>query len=95
MNKTVALSKQFYRDYFKKRRDSVKSDEADNRIFEFLVNSEVYKNAESVFTYYSVGSEVDTHRIIDIALKDNKKVALPKCIDRNGTMEFYFIENTD
>ena len=48
-----------------------------------------------IFIYYSVGSEADTLRIIRHALESGKRVALPKCTDRNGTMDFYFIDDIE
>lgn len=64
-------------------------------MFSLLINSSMYKTAQTVFVYWSCGSEVDTHRIIDKALGDKKKVALPKCTDKNGNMEFYYISSLD
>lgn len=39
--------------------------------------------------------ECDTSRIIDNALLDNKRVALPKCKNKSGIMNFYFIDSKD
>ena len=63
-----------------------------NSITEFVLSSEEYRNADSVFVYWSVGSEVDTSVIIEKALVDGKRVALPKCTDKDGNMSFYYID---
>lgn len=87
------FSKDFLRKEYRLNRDAGKSSEADNRIFDLLTGLQVYKDSDIVFSYFSVGTEVDTIGIINEALSEGKKIALPKCIDRNGTMEFYFIKN--
>lgn len=60
-------------------------------ICDLLINSDLFKNADTVLLYWSVGSEVVTHKMIDKALSDSKKVALPKCIDKDGNMLFYYV----
>lgn len=44
-----------------------------------------YKNAETVFVYLSFGSEVQTLGLVQTALKE-KRVVVPFCVDREGTM---------
>lgn len=52
------------------------------------------KSAENtVFTYVSGDIEVDTRRIINYSLKVGKRVAVPRCLDGNGTMRFYYIDS--
>lgn len=50
----------------------------DNKIFETLINSNFYKKTKVIFTFVSFKSEVDTHRIIDHAIRDGKTVCVPK-----------------
>ncbi len=64
-----------------------------DRIAEILINSDLYKNADTVFCYCARSSEVDTKSIILKSFEDKKKVALPKCIDNNGNMSFYYIDS--
>lgn len=64
-----------------------------NIIYESLVESEFYKKAEMIFAYVSIGDEVDTYRIIQHAINNGKKVAVPYCVPNSCKMEFYFIEN--
>lgn len=89
------LSKIFFRNKFRLLRNAAKSEEKDEQIHKFLREFECFKSSESVFIYYSVKSEVDTLKTIRKALEDGKKVALPKCTDRNGNMEFYFVNDIE
>ncbi len=65
----------------------------DERIYDSFIKSDAYKNSDTVFIYYSVQSEADTLKIIDTALNEGKRVALPKCTDSSGNMDFYFIDD--
>lgn len=85
--------KNFLRKKYSSVRKQVKSAEKDESIFRKICSTDLYKSAETVFVYYSVGSEADTHKIIESALSGGKRVALPKCTDTKGIMEFYFIED--
>lgn len=68
-------------------------DELSEIICGTLLDTELYKNCESIFLYASAGSEVETEIIAKSAFSLGKKVAYPKCIDNNGTMKFYFINS--
>lgn len=57
-----------------------------------LFNSDIYKSAKRVFSYYSINNEVDTRDINRIILKDKKKLALPVCID-DCNLEFHQIDD--
>ena len=61
-------------------------------ISETLFNTDGYKNSSTILAYISYGTEVNTAFIIDRALQDNKKVAVPKVID-NQTILFYYISS--
>ncbi len=62
-------------------------------ICESLFKTDEYKNCESIFLYASCGSEVSTDIIMHKAFADKKRVAFPKCIDKNGNMRFYYINS--
>lgn len=87
--------KKILRDKFRAVRDTAKSEDKDNKIFNLTVESEFFRCADIIFAYFSVGSEADTLKIIHYALSEGKKVALPKCTDKKGAMDFYFIDDTD
>ncbi len=79
---------------YKKIRSDIKDrDILDICIAESVLNSHQYKNADRLYVYWSVYSEVDTHKIIRQALADGKKVALPKCADTFGNMQFNYIDS--
>ncbi len=65
---------------------------ASKKIEDLLLGSELYAASDAVFIFVSDPSEVETRGIIASALKDKKRVALPRCIDTDGTMEFYYLD---
>lgn len=90
------INKSQLRKFYKSVRKSVSLDEKhwfDNRILSFLINSQLYKNAETILIYVSFNDEVDTFNIIKCALSDGKKVAVPYCLDNE--MNFLVIKSTD
>ena len=88
----INQDKKSLRSEYRKIRASVYGRGTKNKtITESVLESEQYKNADKIFAYWSVDSEVDTHDIIAKALSDGKRVALPKCTDKNGNMKFYYI----
>lgn len=91
----ITAEKNLLRKEYRVIRSESGSTEKDNAIFNSLIGCEMFLRADTVFTYYSVNSEVDTLKLIDYALKEGKKVALPRCSDDNGNMKFYFVDNTD
>ena len=54
-----------------------------------------YQRNNILLVYVSTPIEVDTFRIIDQALKDGKKVAVPRCVPDTRNMEFYYIDSVD
>lgn len=67
----------------------------DEIIFQKVMSLDEYKNAETVLCYYSTDIEVDTLKLIDYSLKQGKRVALPKCTDNLGHMQFKLIESVN
>ena len=65
-------------------RDYMKS--AGDVIQRQVLASEEYRAAKSVFVYVSVGNEPPTDLIIRAALRDGKRVYVPKCVSAH-TME--------
>ncbi len=52
-----------------------------------------YRNNDSLLVYVSTPIEVDTRAIIEQALEDGKRVAVPRCIPQTRNMEFYYIRS--
>ncbi len=68
---------------------------ADAAIAEHVLASNAFAGASTVFAYRSVGSEVDTERIIEAALRGGKVVALPRCRARRCAMTWHRIGGLD
>lgn len=53
-----------------------------------LLSSALWKNAGSVFCFWGMAGEVDTRPILSAALRENKRLCLPRCVpDRRGMMQ--------
>lgn len=93
----IKAEKSRLRAHFRKLRNSLTEadrEKSDAIIFERLASLPEYKSAKQIFAYASMGSEVDTSRIINRALDDNKAVALPKC-KADNELDFYYIASAD
>lgn len=85
-------SKNTLRAKYREIRKSIKNKcELENSICNLFLQSDIYRNCNTLFLYSAVGSEADIERITATALAEGKKVALPVCLDKDGNMSFYFI----
>jgi len=79
------------------KRNSLTSDAINSKsaaIQRRLAHLEVFNFARILASYYPIGSEVRTQKIISIALKGNKLVALPR--PDGGHIKFYpILSNTE
>jgi len=69
------------RKHLLEQRDSISFDLMEihsNKIFSKLIKTKIISEAKSIGCYYSIGSEVQTHEIINHFLSENKSVSLPK-----------------
>lgn len=89
------MNKETIRAEYKKIRHEIKQKNKKSEIiFKNLKNSEFYRSARFIALYSSLPDEVDTSEIIKSAIKDKKRICLPKI--SGGEMEFYEIdENTE
>ena len=60
--------------------------ESDRGIFENMIRLPEFESAATIFTFYSMGREPDTRRIVDYALALGKTVSMPVCAKR-GIMD--------
>lgn len=66
-----------------------------NTIYNNFINTDVYKEAKIIYLYASYRNEADTMELINYALSDGKKVALPCSYLSQGIpkMDFYYISS--
>lgn len=81
-----------------KNRDNLSLNERkakDNLILQNLLESEIYKESTSIFTFINYGSEVQTKDFINIALQQGKEIFVPKTIKGTRNMKAVKIESLD
>lgn len=66
----------------KKRKNVTERDQKDEKIFKTLINQHFYKSANSIMSYISYNGEVDTHKLIEKMLDDEKNLYAPKCVSK-------------
>ena len=64
---------------------------ASARLGEKFRACELYKNAKTIYGYLPYNQEVRTVPMLEQAIRDGKKVAVPKCYDRD--MKFIYISD--
>ena len=58
-----------------------------------VLGTEEYKSCETLFIFVSSEIECDTSQIIGDAFSKGKRVAVPRCADKSGKMDFYYIRS--
>ena len=93
----IIVDKVKMREKYKLMRDSIHQSDVMSKslaIVDRLVGTDVYQQAEWLFSYVSYGSEVDTITLLETALKQGKKVAVPILTNTGkNIMAFCRIEN--
>lgn len=92
----VITSKEQIRGYIFKERQRLTIDEKkimDELIYRKVINNSIFVNASVVFIYVSFQNEVDTHKIIEHALSQGKKVCVPRVISKKDGMKALFINS--
>ena len=64
---------------------------ASARLGEKFRNCDLYKNAKTIYGYLPYNQEVRTVPMLEQAIRDGKRVAVPKCYDRD--MKFIYISD--
>lgn len=67
----------------------------DDVIFNKIILLEQYKKSKIIFIYVSFDKEVDTFRIINHALENNKTVCVPKVISKSEGMKAVKIKSVN
>lgn len=92
----IRQEKEQLRSKYKQIRKSFSSQEkqkSDEKIKRKLTQLWAYRDEELILPYVSLPSEVDTKQLIVEALKDGKKVAVPRCVENTRNMDFYLINS--
>ncbi len=93
----IAAEKKALRSALRRQRREIPDDvrkPMDEAIFQNVIRSLLFREADTLLLYVSCGGEVDTLRIIGEALRLGKRVAVPKC-GVGGAMEFFLIDGMD
>lgn len=77
------------------KRRKLHSKYLDESVANILIKTDIFKNAKTILLYASLDDEISTDFLIECALNCEKRVALPVCIDKNGNMDFYYINSFD
>lgn len=77
------------------RKRVVKRNEKDDSIISRLIEMDEFKSANLIMLYMALDGEINVDSLVDYAHLKGKDVAVPYCVDNNGNMEFYYINNLD
>lgn len=94
----VKEEKRRLRKHYRKLRQSCPADikaRLDSALTAQVLGLDEYKSCETLFIFVSSPIECDTSEIISDAFLRGKKVAVPRCADKSGKMDFYYIKSTD
>ena len=61
------------------------------RLGELFAQSQLYKNAQTIYGYLPYNQEVRTVAMLEQAIRDGKRVAVPKCY--GDTMKFIYMDD--
>ena len=79
------MTKKELRDEIKEKRALLTKEykeQAGSAVQKYLLESDEYRNAESIFVYTATENEPDTEEIIRISLEKGKRVYVPRCISK-------------
>ncbi|MBR6607345.1 MAG: 5-formyltetrahydrofolate cyclo-ligase, partial [Oscillospiraceae bacterium] len=80
---------------FRREMSAEGKEKKDAAICRGILSLKEYQNCDTLITFVSTAIEVDTKGLIEQALRDGKKVAVPYCVDGTRLMEFYYIRGLD
>ncbi|MFD3158412.1 5-formyltetrahydrofolate cyclo-ligase [Haloimpatiens sp. FM7330] len=83
------MDKNTLRKLMKEKRKNIKPDirkMMDEQMYNNVINSNLYKNAKTIFIFVSYNNEVNTHNIIKQAIRDDKTLCVPKVISKESGM---------
>ena len=77
------------------RLGKVERERMDEDIARAVLGAEWWQSAQTVYTYLSFGSEVDTRRLIREAWDAQKVVALPWCVPHTRDIRWFSVDSFD
>lgn len=84
------LKKDLRKEYRILRKEILNREDKEKLIIDSLVSSDFFRNADCIFLYCAYDGEINTEAVSQEAERLSIKTAYPFCVDRDGTMEFYF-----
>ena len=88
------MNKKELRDSIRAKKRAMTSEEIERRsarLGELFVQSEAYRNARTIYGYLPYNQEVRTVPMLERALKEGKRVAVPKCY--GDEMKFIYLDD--
>ena len=89
------MNKNELRDYIRRHKRAMTREQIEEksaRLCRMFLETDAYRNAKTLYGYLPYNQEIRTTPIIEQALADGKRVALPKCYER-GVMNFIYIQH--
>lgn len=77
------------------RKTVLKRADKNSSIFASLINMPQFVEAKQVLMYMALDDEVNVDALLDLIKYNEKSIAVPYCIDKEGNMDFYYINSTD
>ena len=75
----------------KRQMTEAEIDQKSQLLCSMLLDTDLYRNAKSIYGYMSYNQEVRTLELLDQALRDGKRVAIPKCYAKE--MRFIWMDD--
>lgn len=85
------MEKNQIRSLYKKKRRALNNKDRksmDEMAFKNLIATVDYKKSKDIFAFVSTDEEIDSHKFIDYAIKDNKRIYVPITKRANENMRF-------
>jgi len=91
----MSVKKQLRQELKLKRKEIADKADKDKAVCKNLLNSNDYKQADTILFYAALDDEINIDDCITEAIDEGKKVALPVCTDDAGHMDFYYINSLE
>ncbi len=89
------MTKNELRDMVRKKKRAMTKEEIaekSEKLVSALLDTDLYRNAKTIYGYLPYNQEIRTAPLLEQALKDGKRIAVPKCYDR-GVMLFIYLDD--